>query len=76
MTIYECFVICFETLNGPLSRLTTQYIFANMRPGGYYNAKVIIVLYCKYLKAGVCGCQVSSIYMTASYEELVKSKKK
>ena len=55
MTIYERFVICFNTLNGPLSRITAQYILANIRPVVYYNGKVIIVLYCVYPKAR-CMC--------------------
>ena len=50
VTIYELFVICFNNLNGPLSRLTTQNILANIRFGGYYDEKVFIVLYFKYLK--------------------------
>ena len=46
VTINERFVICFNTLNGPLSRITAQYILANIRPVVYHNGKVIIVLYC------------------------------
>ena len=27
------------------------FLLANIRPGGNYNGKVLIALYCKYLKA-------------------------
>ena len=63
--IYERFVICFNTLNGPLSRLTTHYILANLRPG------VLIVLYCKYLKAKCmrqCQCKSISFCYTDIFE--------
>ena len=72
MTIYERFVILFNTLNGPLSRLTSQYILANIRPGGYYDGKVLIVLYCKYINVNA-RVQASAmlIFFIFEYESFV-----
>ena len=36
--------------------IINTHILANIRPGGYYNGKVLIV---NILKQGVCGCQAS-----------------
>ena len=62
MTIYKRFVICFNTLNGPLSRLTTQYILANIRTGGY--------VYCMWLSSVNSRVQASAmlIFFILEYE--------
>ena len=57
LTIYERFVICFITLNGPLSRLTTQYILTNIRPRGYYKGKYLLF----YIVAVNCQVQASAM---------------